>query len=87
VLLVEVADSSLDFDRQRKGSLYARAWIEDYWIVNLVDHVLEVYRNPGADESAYYGWRYRLVTTLAPPAAASPLAFPSIQIAVSDLLP
>lgn len=87
VLLVEVADSSLDFDRRRKGSLYARAWLEDYWIVNLVSRNLEVYRNPGPDASAHYGWRYRSVTTLTPPTVVSPLAFPSIQIAVSDLLP
>ncbi len=45
-LAVEVAESSLEFDRERKGSLYARAGIEDYWIVNLVDRVLEVYRDP-----------------------------------------
>lgn len=87
VLAVEIADSSLSFDRRRKGSLYARAGIEDYWIVNLVNRVLEVYRDPGPDLSAYYGWRYRSVTTLAPPAVVSPLAFPSIRIAVSDLLP
>ena len=87
VLAVEVAESSLSFDRRRKGSLYARAGIEDYWIVNLVDRILEIYRDPGPDLSAFYGWRYRSVTTLAPPAAASPRAFPSIQIAVSDLLP
>jgi Uma2 family endonuclease len=87
VLAVEIADSSLSFDRRRKGSLYARAGIEDYWIVNLVDRVLEVYRDPVPDASARYGWRYRSVTTLAPPAVVSPLAFASIQIAVSDLLP
>src|SRR5205085_348286 len=36
-LIVEVAESSLTFDRVQKGSLYARAGIVDYWIVNLVD--------------------------------------------------
>jgi Uma2 family endonuclease len=46
-LLVEVADTSLIFDRERKGSLYARARLPEYWIVNLVDRVLEVYRDPG----------------------------------------
>ena len=86
-LAVEVADSSLYFDRQPKGGLYARAGIEDYWIVNLVDRVLEVYRDPGPDPPALYGWRYRSVTTLAPPAVVVPLAFPSGQIAVLDLLP
>ncbi len=46
VLVVEVADTSLALDRLRKGSLYARAGIADYWVVNLIDEVLEVYREP-----------------------------------------
>ena len=87
VLAVEVGESSLDFDRQHKGSLYARAEIQDYWIVNLVDRVIEVYRDPTPDPSAPYGWRYQSVATLAPPAVAVPLAFTSVQIAVADLLP
>ena len=86
-LVVEVADSSLYFDREHKGSLYARAGIREYWIVNLVDRVLEIYRDPGPDPSALYGWRYRSVTTLTPPAFAVPLGFASSRIAVTDLLP
>jgi Uma2 family endonuclease len=86
-LAVEIADSSLRFDRHHKGSVYARARIEDYWIVNLVDRVLEVYRNPNPDPSALYGWRYGSVTTLTPPASVVPLAFASSRIAVADLLP
>ncbi len=86
-LAVEVSDSSLHFDRQQKGSLYARAGIEDYWIVNLVDRALEIYRDPSPDPSAPYGWRYRSVITLVPPAVAVPLAFASSRIAVADLLP
>ena len=86
-LAVEVSDSSLHFDRQQKGSLYARAGIEDYWIVNLVDRVLEIYRDPSPDPSALYGWQYRSVITLVPPAVAVPLAFASSRIAVADLLP
>jgi len=85
-LTIEVAHSSLRFDRERKGSLYARAGIEDYWIVNLVDGVLEIYRDPVSDPSAIYGWRYRSVTTLAPPAVATPLAFATSRISVADLL-
>jgi Uma2 family endonuclease len=87
VLAVEVAEFSLDFDRQHKGSLYARATIQDYWIVNLVDRVLEVYRDPGPDPSAPYGWRYQSVATLAAPAVVAPLAFSAGRIAVADLLP
>ena len=82
-----MADSSLGFDRRQKGSLYARAGIQDYWIVNLVDRVLEVYRDPAPDPAAAYGWRYRSVTTLVPPAIVVPLAFASSQIVVADLLP
>jgi Uma2 family endonuclease len=86
-LVIEVADSSLAFDRQHKGSLYARAGVQDYWIVNLVDRVLEVYRDPGPDASAAYGWRYRWVGALGSAEAVVPLAFTSARIAVADLLP
>jgi Uma2 family endonuclease len=86
-LAIEVADSSLQFDRQQKGSLYARAGIQDYWIVNLVARVVEIYRDPGPDAAAPYGWRYRSVVSVAPPAVVAPLAFASSQIAVADLLP
>jgi Uma2 family endonuclease len=87
VLAIEVAESSLSFDREHKGSLYARAGVQDYWIVNLVDYVLEIFREPGPDPSALYGWRYRSVTTLPRSASVVPLAFPSSRIAVADLLP
>lgn len=86
-LLVEVAESSLELDRARKGSLYARAAVADYWIVNLVDGVVEVYRDPEPDASATFGYSYRSVTRLAPPATVGPLAFGGERIAVADLLP
>src|SRR6266566_4403049 len=57
-LVLEVAESSLAFDRDHKGSLYARARLDDYWIVNLVDRVVEIYRRPVPDTSAPFGWRY-----------------------------
>jgi Uma2 family endonuclease len=86
-LVVEVAESSLDVDRHHKGGLYARAGIPDYWIVNLADRVLEVYRDPAPDASAAYGWRYRSLATLTPPGAVAPVAFPSSPIDVAALLP
>jgi Uma2 family endonuclease len=86
-LVVEVAESSLAFDREDKGSLYARGGVRDYWIVNLVDRALEVYRDPGPDPAAPYGWRYRVVERLGPAASVSPLALPAMRIPVSDLLP
>lgn len=86
-LAIEVADSSLLFDREHKGSLYARAGVQDYWIVNLVDRVLEVYREPARDSTAAYGWRYWSVLSLQPPASVAPLALPSVRIPVGQLLP
>ncbi|MCI0545836.1 MAG: Uma2 family endonuclease [Candidatus Rokubacteria bacterium] len=86
-LAVEVADSSLAFDREQKGSLYARAGIPDYWIVNLIDRTLEVYRDPGPDPAAPYGSRYQSLERLAPPATVALLALPAARIAVGDLLP
>jgi Uma2 family endonuclease len=82
-----VAASSLTLDRDEKGSLYARARVADYWIVNLVDRVIEVYRDPGPDPSASYGWTYRWIQKLRAGEHVTPLAVPTSHIAVVDLLP
>ena len=86
MLVVEVADSSVRFDREDKGSLYARARVPEYWIVNLVDRVVEVYRDPGADTSAAHGWRYRSAMRLGPAETVEPVGLPSARIRISDLL-
>jgi Uma2 family endonuclease len=86
-LVVEIAESSLLFDRNQKGSVYARAGLPDYWIVNLVDRVLEVYRDPVPDPSARYEWRYASARTVAESETVAPLALPTLHIAVADLLP
>jgi Uma2 family endonuclease len=87
VLVVEVALTSVVLDRDHKGSLYARAGLDDYWIVNLVDRVLEVYRQPMTDTSASFGWRYGSRQTLDAESAIAPLAAPAVSVRVSDLLP
>jgi Uma2 family endonuclease len=87
VLIVEVAGSSLSLDRNHKGSLYARARLEDYWIVNLVERVLEVYRQPLVDASAPFGWRYTSHQTFRPGSSIAPLAAPVSAVLVADLLP
>jgi len=86
-LVIEVADTSLGFDRKVKGSVYARAGVQDYWIVNVTDRVLEIYREPEADPSAVWGWSYRSARTLRPTDNATPVALPSLRIAVAALLP
>lgn len=87
VLVVEVADESLLTDRLRKSGLYARAGITDYWIVNLVHRVVEVYREPVRAPSRRYGWKYASLRLLRKKAFASPLAAPNTRIRVADLLP
>ena len=87
VLVVEVAESSLAADRGDKGSLYARAGLGEYWIVNLVDRCLEVYRAPVPDASASFGWRYRSIQILLVGGAVAPLAAPAGAVRVTDLLP
>ncbi len=87
VLVVEVALSRLRFDRDRKGSLYARAGLPDYWIVNIPDGRLEIYREPMPDAAAPFGWRYGSVVTLTPERRIAPLAAPSAPVLAADLLP
>jgi Uma2 family endonuclease len=86
-LVVEIAASSLALERDFKGSLYARAPVPEYWIVNLNGRVLEVYRDPGPDASALYGWAYRTLLTLGSDDQVTPLAAPSAHILVADFLP
>lgn len=87
VLTVEVAESSLALDRERKGSLYARAGLPDYWVLNLIDRVLEVYREPLADSAAPFGWRYSRGEVLDASGRVTPLAAPGSSILVLQLLP
>jgi Uma2 family endonuclease len=87
VLVVEVAITSLAFDREHKSSLYARAGRPEYWVVNLVDRVLEVRRDPAPAAGTPYGWDYRVVDVLGPDGGTSPLTAPGARIAVADLLP
>jgi Uma2 family endonuclease len=80
VLVVEVSDSSLDYDRATKASLHARAGIAEYWIINLVDPCLEVHRDP-RDAAGYQS-----VTRLDRGSKVSPLAAPHSHVAVDDLI-
>ncbi len=87
LLLVEVSDSTLAYDRNHKAALYAAGGIADYWIINLVQRQLEVYRDPVADSTQLFGFRYNRRTILDPVDVVSPLAAPQASITVADLLP
>jgi Uma2 family endonuclease len=87
LLVVEVSDSTLSYDRGPKASLYAKAKIADYWIVNLVNRQLEVRRRPVRDRSQLYSYRYADLAVFKPTDHATPLAVPQARIPVADLLP
>ena len=87
LLVVEVGDTSLQYDRTQKMSLYARCGIADYWIINLVDRAVEVHRDPMEDSAQPFGFRYREVVRLAATESIAPLAKPEAGIAVADMLP
>jgi len=78
-LVIEVADSSLDFDTNEKRLLYARAGIREYWVVDISGRRLLVYRDP-------QGGDYATQQTFGPTEAVSPLAVPSAVVRVVDLL-
>ena len=87
VLVAEVADSSLVVDRSTKASLYARAGIAEYWILNLPDRMLEVHRDPALMSEQPLGHQYRSVLRLSTDQSVSPLGAPQAVIPVSELLP
>jgi Uma2 family endonuclease len=80
LLVVEVAESSVRKDRNIKGRLYAAQGIREYWILNLVEEVIEVRRDPGPTG-------YRTLTRYARGETVAPLDFPDLVLAVSELLP
>jgi Uma2 family endonuclease len=86
-LVVEVALLGLAMARGRKASAYARGGIADYWIVNLIDRVLEVHREPAPPGAARRRWGYATIERLGADAAVTPHAARPARIPVADLLP
>ena len=80
LLITEVADSTLDYDRDIKAPLYGRAGIPETWVVNLREDCLEVFRNPGPQGYAQHTL-YRRGDKI------SPVALPDLEFAVAELLP
>lgn len=83
-LLIEVSDSSLFADREFKLPLYGQHNIRQYWIVNLVDKVIETYASPSADQRSYlerriYSSAERILVRIG--------AMQPFEIAVKDVLP
>lgn len=79
LLLIEVADTTLVFDRRKKIPLYARAGVSEAWIVDVNGETIEVYRDPGPDG-------YRDVRSYHRGDVISLLAFPDLTIPVDEIL-
>ncbi len=79
LLLIEVADSSLAYDRAVKAPLYADAGIVEYWIVDLVDRIVEVFREPAND-------RYAQTQRIGADGVLQILALPGAALHAADVL-
>src|SRR5262245_2357171 len=86
-LVAEIADSSMALRRRLEVGFYPRSGLAEYWIVNLVDRVLEVYRDPVRSASSRHGWKYHTVRVLNADAVVSPLGASRVRIRVADILP
>lgn len=79
LLLVEVADSSLTYDRQVKIPLYAQHDIPEVWLINLTQNRLERHSQPD-------GQTYQTVTLFSPQQTLAPLAFPELELPLNRIL-
>jgi Uma2 family endonuclease len=79
LLVIEVADTTADYDRDVKIRAYARAGIAEAWLIDLAAGWLEAYREPSSAG-------YKLLRKVLPGERVSPQAFPDIALAVSDII-
>lgn len=78
-LLIEVSDSTLNYDRQRKAKVYAQANIPEYWVIDVNQRQVFVFREPQGDT-------YQIEEVLQIDAAIAPIKFPDVVIRLSHLL-
>ncbi len=79
-LVIEVSDSTVAYDRKDKGPAYARNGVREFWLLNLENNSLEVFREP-------FSAGYRDSRLLGPDDTIAPLAFPDLVLRVGDFLP
>jgi Uma2 family endonuclease len=79
LLVIEIADTSLQKDRGIKTALYATAGIPEFWLVNLTEKIVEVHRQPSSG-------RYADIERVGCSGRLTALAFPTLRILVSDIL-
>ncbi|MBY0514331.1 MAG: Uma2 family endonuclease [Gemmataceae bacterium] len=87
LLAVEVADSSLFLDTTKKAELYATAGVPDYWVIEVENRRLHVFRDPAPLPAGLGATAYRTHTTHGPDESVAPLLNPAAAVKVADLLP
>ena len=80
LLVIEVADSSLEYDRMVKAHLYGRAGVPEAWVKNLPEDCIERFTEPGPDGYAQHSVHCRGGTL-------TPVSLPDLELPVDDLLP
>ena len=87
LLIIEFSKTTLAYDRSTKLSLYASIGIPDYWIVNLNNNTVEVYRQPIESQEMEFGWDYASRVIYQRSQSVTILEVPEVSIAVDDVLP
>lgn len=88
LLVIEVSEKTLRLDQNQKAAIYAEHGIDDYWIVNLVQRQLEVYRRAVSKRVGRKTvYSYADLTPYALDSVVTPLALPKVKIKVGDLFP
>lgn len=85
LLVIEVADSSLQYDQQTKLALYAEAGISDYWLFNLIENHLEVYSEPVQDVQGNSSYRLRRI--ILPDEVVALPSLPDLSLNLSSVFP
>ena len=80
LLVIEVADSSLEYDRNVKAHLYGRNNVPETWVKNLPEDCIERFTEPGPEGYAQHTVHHRGETI-------TPVSLPDLELAVEDLLP
>ncbi|MBF2004756.1 MAG: Uma2 family endonuclease [Chlorogloeopsis fritschii C42_A2020_084] len=85
LLVIEVSDSSLDYDRDVKMPLYAEAGISDYWIFNLFDNYLECYSEPYQNNQGKHGYLNKRIVL--PNQVVALPCFPDLSLDLNRVFP
>ena len=87
LLVVEIADSSLTYDRNDKAALYAGAGVPEYWVLSIKARTLEALREPMPMEGTPFGYDYKVRIVYTENETVTPQAAPQSVVRVADLLP